>query len=73
MLLFLLYVHAHTGLPFRASCCWNGLAVLKAAPFKAGVRIRPPMKDECQVSQCVVRELKVSVVLIYAFLTGADP
>jgi hypothetical protein len=39
------------GLPFRASCCWNGLAVLKAAPFKAGVRIRPPMKGECQVGR----------------------
>jgi hypothetical protein len=52
-------VCACAGLPFRASCCWNGMAVLKAAPFKAGVRIRPPMKDECQVCGCVDTELLI--------------
>jgi hypothetical protein len=40
---------AHTGLPFKASCCWNGLAVLRATPFAAGLRIRQPMQGECQV------------------------
>jgi hypothetical protein len=50
LLLLLLYTRAPAGLPFRASCCWNGLAVLRAAPFAAGLRIRPPIdQGECQV------------------------
>jgi hypothetical protein len=43
------------GLPFRASCCWNGMSVIKAAPFKAGLSFRHHMDGECQVGRlCVV-------------------
>ena len=28
------------GLPFPVSCCWNGLAVINAAPFRAGYQYR---------------------------------
>ncbi len=60
------------GLPFRASCCWNGIAVLRAAPFKAGVRIRTPIKpDECQVglAQCS-RKYSGSTVIKHGLMFG---
>jgi len=31
---------AHGGKPFRVYCCWNGIAVLRAAPFLRGLRFR---------------------------------
>jgi hypothetical protein len=44
----------HTGLPLRASCCWNGLTVIKAAPFKAGLKIRSHLQGECMVGPCLL-------------------
>uniref|UniRef100_A0A383W3A8 Uncharacterized protein n=1 Tax=Tetradesmus obliquus TaxID=3088 RepID=A0A383W3A8_TETOB len=53
------------GLPFRASCCWNGLTILAAEPFRRGVRFRSHIqpsssssssssssKPECRASEC---------------------
>eukprot|EP00775_Hariotina_reticulata_P004378 gene4378-4630_t len=40
------------GLPFRASCCWNGLVVLNAEPFSKGVRFRGHLEGECKASEC---------------------
>ena len=28
------------GQPFPVSCCWNGMAVINAAPFRKGIRFR---------------------------------
>ena len=28
------------GQPFPVSCCWNGMAVISAAPFRKGIRFR---------------------------------
>lgn len=62
------------GLPFRASCCWNGIAVLKAAPFKAGVRIRTPIKpDECQVGAVLATPAAVSAVAVSLDVDGTAP
>eukprot|EP00879_Flechtneria_rotunda_P021543 GHRR01022706.1.p1 GENE.GHRR01022706.1~~GHRR01022706.1.p1 ORF type:complete len:543 (+),score=179.88 GHRR01022706.1:277-1905(+) len=40
------------GLPVRASCCWNGLVVLSAAPFAQGMRFRTQQEGECRASEC---------------------
>jgi alpha-1,3-mannosyltransferase len=40
------------GLPVPVQCCWNGLAVLRAAPFSAGVRFRAHGAGECAASEC---------------------
>eukprot|EP00775_Hariotina_reticulata_P009880 gene9880-10038_t len=42
------------GLPFRASCCWNGLVVLNAEPFSRGVRFRSHITGECRASECTL-------------------
>lgn len=42
------------GLPFRAQCCWNGLAVLSAEPFRRGVRVRAHQPGECSASECTL-------------------
>jgi len=34
------------------TCCWNGLAVLSAESFKAGLRFRSSQPQECQASEC---------------------
>eukprot|EP00877_Chromochloris_zofingiensis_P010922 jgi/Chrzof1/6083/Cz17g09030.t1 len=41
-----------SGLPTRVYCCWNGLVVLNAAPFKAGLRVRSHLENECAASEC---------------------
>ena len=42
-------------LPFQVTCCWNGLAVLKAAAFAKGVRFRRSVSaDECHASECEI-------------------
>lgn len=44
-----------SGLPFRASCCWNGLAVLRAAPLlHSGVKFRSHQTGECHASECTL-------------------
>jgi hypothetical protein len=41
------------GLPFRTACCWNGLAMLRAAPFLEGLRFRARVDvRECDASEC---------------------
>ncbi|WIA15600.1 hypothetical protein OEZ85_002227 [Tetradesmus obliquus] len=46
------------GLPVRASCCWNGLSILAAEPFKRGLRFRSHIGkgsssgNECRASEC---------------------
>jgi hypothetical protein len=40
------------GLPVAMACCWNGLAVLSAAPFLNGLRFRAQQPGECQASEC---------------------
>ncbi|WIA43651.1 hypothetical protein OEZ86_010090 [Tetradesmus obliquus] len=40
------------GLPVAMSCCWNGLAVLSAAPFLQGLRFRAQQPGECRASEC---------------------
>jgi alpha-1,3-mannosyltransferase len=46
------------GLPVRASCCWNGLTILAAEPFRRGVRVRSHVEasssssSECRASEC---------------------
>lgn len=39
--------------PVPVYCCWNGMTVLKAAPFvRGGLRFRLPFADQCQGSEC---------------------
>lgn len=38
----------------RASCCWNGLVVLAAEPFRKGVRFRMHREGECRASECTL-------------------
>ena len=40
------------GLPFPVSCCWNGMAVLSAAPFQNGTRFRADDPEGCPSSEC---------------------
>ena len=40
------------GQPVPMSCCWNGLAVLIAKPFMAGLRFRAGLPGECRGSEC---------------------
>jgi alpha-1,3-mannosyltransferase len=40
------------GLPFQATSCWNGLVILDARPFYAGVTFRRNKKGECGASEC---------------------
>lgn len=40
------------GLPFRAQCCWNGVVVLNAEPFRRGLRMRTNLQGECRASEC---------------------
>lgn len=40
------------GLPVAMACCWNGLAVLSAAPFVQGLRFRAQQPGECRASEC---------------------
>ncbi len=41
------------GKPVRAHCCWNGLAILTAAPFLAKkMRFRQHEPGECSASEC---------------------
>ncbi|KAK9807875.1 hypothetical protein WJX72_011849 [[Myrmecia] bisecta] len=39
------------GLPFPVTCCWNGLVVLDAEPFRQGIRFRAHDPDECSASE----------------------
>lgn len=41
------------GQPFPVSCCWNGMAVISAAPFRKGIRFRRALSAFCQVLQCL--------------------
>ena len=42
-------------LPFQVTCCWNGLAVLKADAFAKGVRFRRSiLANECHASECEI-------------------
>ena len=41
------------GLPFPVSCCWNGMAVLAAAPFLNGTRFRGNDPEGCPGSECM--------------------
>jgi alpha-1,3-mannosyltransferase len=43
---------AAQGLPVPAVCCWNGMAVLRAAPLRAGLRFRAHRAGECRASEC---------------------
>ncbi len=39
--------------PYRAMCCWNGAAVLSAAPFvQDRIRFRRSEPEECSASEC---------------------
>jgi hypothetical protein len=43
------------GLPFPATCCWNGMVALPAAPFREGglrMRAAAPGGGECAASEC---------------------
>jgi alpha-1,3-mannosyltransferase len=40
------------GLPLRMYCCWNGLALLRAQPFRQGLRLRAHQPRECPSSEC---------------------
>lgn len=40
------------GQPVPMTCCWNGLAVLSAQPFLAGLRFRAGLPGECRGSEC---------------------
>jgi alpha-1,3-mannosyltransferase len=52
------------GLPVCASCCWNGLTILAAEPFRRGIRVRSHIeassssssssvgRSECRASEC---------------------
>jgi alpha-1,3-mannosyltransferase len=43
---------AQQGLPVPAYCCWNGMAVLRAAPLRRGLRFRAHQEGECRASEC---------------------
>jgi len=41
--------------PFQVTCCWNGLAILKAEAFSKGGRFRRSItSDECHASECEI-------------------
>jgi alpha-1,3-mannosyltransferase len=40
------------GLPVPVHCCWNGLTVVRAQPFLAGLRVRAHQEGECAASEC---------------------
>ncbi|GMH35746.1 hypothetical protein BSKO_03614 [Bryopsis sp. KO-2023] len=40
------------GLPFPVDACWNGMVVLDAKPFFAGIRSRGHLEGECSGSEC---------------------
>ena len=42
------------GFPFQAQCCWNGLVVLSAEPFKRGIQFRSHEPGECAGSECLL-------------------
>jgi hypothetical protein len=46
------------GLPFPASCCWNGLLALRAEPFVQGYRFRrAPMCHPGLLLMCCLRQM----------------
>jgi alpha-1,3-mannosyltransferase len=40
------------GLPVPVHCCWNGLVVMAAEPFRRGLRMRRNVPGECAASEC---------------------